>query len=646
MTTYQYASVAAAEFRLLEVHPGVGTTPMVCSLKANSLEDEPIYEALSYSWGDPSIRTTITCDGKDIEVTVNCQQALQHIRHSHKARIMWVDAICIDQSSIPERNQQVPLMGRIYRQASSVLIWLGAEAGQSDFAMTLLLRLKELRLKHERQILFDMMEAAFIRNPKIKSGISSGKDKVLESILSGVQSQLDKQTANGVTSDGLLLHKDHENEGIPGLTDPKWEILTKFFGRSWFSRVWVFQEVVLAKQATLFCGKKSISWEDLSLALNGMVHTLRPVSPAVNYANPLFMGMKRETMREEGNIDFLELLNTLKDFDCTDPRDRVYGVLGMTSRPSGLPWLDVDYSLSTTELFRKTTIAVLKDNSIGLDVLLFAQQPHRLKGLPSWSPDWTSRLPSKYLASPSWFRAAGVRDSSTQPAGFSISDDNTTIDVIASIVCSIAKLGSAMPAEAETDQELEILEQKACVYEEWREMIRDAEFRAPVYEGQSIEEAFWRTLVVDSGEPMTERADQSMEFNYKHFYSKLRFARRGFFKDMLDDPVVARKYSGGLCMMFGLQDPYFKAFYRASTHVRGYRFGILDSMGWFCLVPESAEEGDSIYVIKGLDVPFVVRGKGDGRVLIGPCFVQGLMDGRFTDMAEQVGVYFGNMTLK
>ncbi|KAH8687097.1 heterokaryon incompatibility protein-domain-containing protein, partial [Tricladium varicosporioides] len=135
MTKYQYTSVAgAAEFRLLQVHPGVGSAPIVCSLEVKSLNDEPIYEALSYSWGDPSVRMTIACDDKDIEVTVNCQQALQHIRHPEKARTLWVDAICINQSSIPERNQQVPLMGRIYRQASSVLIWLGAEADQSDIA--------------------------------------------------------------------------------------------------------------------------------------------------------------------------------------------------------------------------------------------------------------------------------------------------------------------------------------------------------------------------------------------------------------------------------------------------------------------------------------------------------------------------------
>lgn len=83
------------------------------------------YEALSYIWGAVAGESEIICNSFPLLVTANCLTALRHLRKRHKQRILWVDAICINQSSTTERSAQVAMMGEIYRIASRVLLWLG-----------------------------------------------------------------------------------------------------------------------------------------------------------------------------------------------------------------------------------------------------------------------------------------------------------------------------------------------------------------------------------------------------------------------------------------------------------------------------------------------------------------------------------------
>jgi hypothetical protein len=111
--------------------------PLQCELKEISFEKgrKYSYEALSYAWGDPSPENHIICHGKRLTITENCEAALRRLRRQNRSRTLWVDSICIDQSSILERNEQVKLMGDIYRHASRVLVWLGPGTKKTDTAM-------------------------------------------------------------------------------------------------------------------------------------------------------------------------------------------------------------------------------------------------------------------------------------------------------------------------------------------------------------------------------------------------------------------------------------------------------------------------------------------------------------------------------
>lgn len=127
------------------------------SIAEIDLERSPTYEALSYAWGDTSQRVALLCHGKDLHVTPNCESALRHLRQDSGARTLWVDAICIDQSSMEDRNQQVRIMGDIYSKASLVLIWIGPAASVEPFLFGILRQFESVRsMNQETQTLLSI----------------------------------------------------------------------------------------------------------------------------------------------------------------------------------------------------------------------------------------------------------------------------------------------------------------------------------------------------------------------------------------------------------------------------------------------------------------------------------------------------------
>ena len=102
------------------------------------------YEAVSYVWGPSQPAYTITVDGRGCEVRENLWLFLKRYRHPEHVVILWIDALCIDQSNTLERNHQVQLMGSIYQTASRTAVWLGAEDDASVRSMSLIHRAKTI----------------------------------------------------------------------------------------------------------------------------------------------------------------------------------------------------------------------------------------------------------------------------------------------------------------------------------------------------------------------------------------------------------------------------------------------------------------------------------------------------------------------
>jgi hypothetical protein len=124
--------------RLLQLQPGAFEDDISITLLEAPLLKPPKYEALSYVWGSPTPDTAISCHGLELLVTKNCVLAMRRLRQRSKIRLLWIDAICIDQTSGEEKQHQVQLMGDVYSKAEEVIIWLGEKCAHSDFVMSLL----------------------------------------------------------------------------------------------------------------------------------------------------------------------------------------------------------------------------------------------------------------------------------------------------------------------------------------------------------------------------------------------------------------------------------------------------------------------------------------------------------------------------
>jgi hypothetical protein len=142
MEAYTYLPLPATNYiQLLRLLPGFGEAEVQCELLAVDLSYlHSEYQALSYVWGDSKIRRDITVDVNRLHVTTNLHAALIRLRRGWCFRLLWIDAICIDQAYFEERATQVERMAVIYALSSCVLVWLGPEQNGRDHAMELLRR--------------------------------------------------------------------------------------------------------------------------------------------------------------------------------------------------------------------------------------------------------------------------------------------------------------------------------------------------------------------------------------------------------------------------------------------------------------------------------------------------------------------------
>lgn len=128
-TIYDVSKVNCSqrETRVIHLLPGPWDDEIRCELHTISLNAQPIYEALSYVWGDPDITREILLDGIGFKVTKNLAAALRRLRNQTKKGVIWIDAICINQQDKREKTMQVRMMGAIYENCEEVFLWLGDE---------------------------------------------------------------------------------------------------------------------------------------------------------------------------------------------------------------------------------------------------------------------------------------------------------------------------------------------------------------------------------------------------------------------------------------------------------------------------------------------------------------------------------------
>jgi hypothetical protein len=165
--TYSYRPLEKPKsIRLIELQPS-RKGALNCDLIEVPLEESPPYEALSYTWDGQSRDQYINCEGRNLAVTANCKAALRRLCPSHKSRLLWIDAICINQSSIEERNEQVEMMLVIYATARRTLIWLGESDMSSNYTFKFLSRvafIEHIPINRCRELLIKVLRMRALGN--------------------------------------------------------------------------------------------------------------------------------------------------------------------------------------------------------------------------------------------------------------------------------------------------------------------------------------------------------------------------------------------------------------------------------------------------------------------------------------------------
>ncbi|KAH9205109.1 heterokaryon incompatibility protein-domain-containing protein [Leptodontidium sp. 2 PMI_412] len=353
--------------RILELFPGEGTEIIRCSLTVSERKTAPPFEAISYAWGSGSNTRVISCENRKLKVTTNLRDALWKIRDPVKSRLLWADAVCINQKDIKERGYQVWQMSEIYASATRVLVWLDLPNPKSgDF-----------------EYLFD----DDFEGATTESAVSSGGRR---GALHNFVEQLDSiQTRHGVLDPEIQLTAN---------------TLGQLFDSPWFTRLWVIQEVGMAKSVQALVGDTKLDFVDLVRIIlklerrTLLMDQLGLFTAGIANVFTTFPARSRELPGEvDAEYDFLELLEVTRAHKASDPRDYVYALLGHPSAKVGdKPIAVPDYNKSTEDLFFQVSVKILEQTK---DLrLLSAVHGRDESALSHNKTSWT----------PSWSRDAGV----------------------------------------------------------------------------------------------------------------------------------------------------------------------------------------------------------------------------------------------
>ena len=366
------------DIRLLTLFRGASNDNIYVAINVHSLNlpgtsqiQEPEIDvkwfALSYTWGDPQdpskvfVLSGTTSDNAArpiqeesyISITKNLSEALRHVRCDYEERFLWVDAICIDQGdeeeALRERAWQVQSMHRIYAEATGVIIWLGAEAEDSTYALGSL-------------------------------------HKLGSSIHTVDWTTFDIYTWEGKPSESMEYWYDQQRSS----RDHK--AVAKLLERPWFDRVWIRQEAFFAKERTsgIFCGDALISFAVFRRAIHFLI-SIGMDNPRQNARLSLAFSICLRKYSDEPN-----LMRRIRAGDCKDPRDKVYGNIGILTlsdeHRQSVP-VQVDYSTSnSTEQVYKDFFSQYTKRYGTLRLLEEAGLMQSSELRPTWIPDWRSNI--------------------------------------------------------------------------------------------------------------------------------------------------------------------------------------------------------------------------------------------------------------
>jgi hypothetical protein len=591
-----YLPLAEGQFRILQLDPGGKEDPITCSFVTASKGQPLKYEAISYLWGVVQSSNQIQLrdsQGKvhSIWIRSNVYAALRDLRHPKIITFFWVDALCINHSNTnkTEKNRLVTMKPYIFRNAVNNCFWLG-EDDSSKAALKFVSRILDL----------------------------SGIDKLVQ-----------------------------DNDAIQG-----WVAFVSLLKNPVFSRLWLVEEVAVARNVTLHCGQPAIHYRDLVEAvsiftsfrvqisdlfrqnnLNYKDLVDRKVTIAESFINVSTNALRATNSGIQRRHSLEALVSQLKDLTTTDPLDRIYSVLAIAKdgpsfeeatdmeHPDTIEnseSLKIDYNKSPLEVYQDFVVrAIERSQSLDIICRYWASSASSEVTLPTWvrplqstqprvninvsertDPDSLVGLPDHNYYHASRGTVAHVRSSPPSNSIASLFTHGVRID-------TISKLGGRAP--------------QGIILSEWRQLGNCATMK----EAKASED-FWRTLVADRG---PDGSNTPSWYTRAFLYCIALTPTGDIDTNRLIDTCKAEESS--LVVDF---------LYRVQSVIWNREFLVSKNNRWIGLAPMDAKVDDVICILDGCSVPVVLRPcsrdmgtrtdeRGSFYQFVGECYVHGMMDG-------------------
>lgn len=573
-TCYSSLDMEAAQFRIFALLPGYELVPICCTFSTHSLYENPTYETISYAWGDAHDTESIFVDETRLEIPRSLATCLRHLRNASDAMMLWADAICIDQKNNQEKAQQVKMMGDIFRRCTSVYIWLGVPIHPPD------------------QFPFGIIE-------------HFAADKHFH--------QLPGFTASGPNHNW----KFKDTEAFRSM----WDSFADSISKPWWTRLWCVQESVLPPQATFVLGQWRLSRSTSQISHNNYVRHwigccasllgLLPVkynfvpNQAVTHVSNLI------TPPETHNVSEMDVvLRSYRNRLCQDPRDRIYGLLGLVDRKDRAG-VEPDYSLSIQEVYVQVMETILAHADRDLKCFTGSGFSSKRHQLPSWVRDLSAPLDSI---------TTNFEMSRHHLYRFYDAALGTDSDLKVFSQYMLAGTGALIDEIIKVSMTLQTRDWQTVwkVFDHWQDVMTSS-WSDHRYMSRSDERRFWRAVMGDAivtADGAWSRLSERTNHNFEDWWTCIDES----FKAKVEPPITAQIH-----------------LFQSNIYGRAF---FVTKKGYIGLGLPNTLPGDLVWVFQGGRTPFVLRhamqrlGDKDTRDrvrpsfgLIGDCYLQDFMDG-------------------
>ncbi|KAH7084229.1 heterokaryon incompatibility protein-domain-containing protein [Paraphoma chrysanthemicola] len=584
---YEALSSARQEIRVLDITPSAAADEVLqCTMRTICLLDEPVptYETISYCWGKPTAPSYIRLNGSLVPVTASSEAAIRRMRLPEEMRTLWIDAVCIDQSSLAERSQQVSLMSTVYRKGKHNLIYLGEDTEG----------LAERAVRSIQDLIYEMK--------KVTKDFSLLSETLYDPLTCGVQ----------FTKEDFLVEVD-------------FEALECLFNLQWFSRLWVLQEVTLAPSSTCHWGAFRFDLTDTIRAACWLSHKSRFVPRGLQDSK----GKACAAVMFDcslGTLPWQYMMGTAKLFEKNEPKDSIFAMLGLNdsgderddTRRANL--LRVDYTRPLGDVLRDATRYGLCQSG-DLSAMRFIN--HRSPTLDDEQgfPTWTIRADLEHDS----------QDIAILPEFFHACSDLGPSSMLTEVVSDADVLvveGFVVDRVLETTATYDDVTFGYKGYNAWLLSAKQKAQRRPQFkkseEALVDHTAVALTLVAESTFMRRARPE---DVSVLATYLENLVVRN-------DNSVPEHILSSGNCDAAKLDEVYASSFVDYCIERRFFT----TSAGRMGIGPRVMRSTDLVVILRGGSTPFILRERNESYQLLGGAYVHGIMDGEAVRTAENQGL--------